>query len=122
MSDADGNVPDSSSATREGGFFPAALHGAPSLKIETLAGGKVRLLWPTNDVGFTLQSNTNLNTTNWLFALLPRHCWLPLERARGEGRRKAFPWYLLFHAQGYQFNSSQERSFGRRNLPRLFLR
>jgi len=31
----------------------------------------VRLLWPTNAVGFALQSNTNLNTTSWSAANLP---------------------------------------------------
>ena len=30
----------------------------------------VRLRWPTNAAGFTLQSNTNLNTVNWAAALL----------------------------------------------------
>jgi autotransporter-associated beta strand protein len=44
------------------------LHGAPLLRIETLASDQVRLLWPANAAGFTLQSNTNLNTTNWVFA------------------------------------------------------
>jgi len=41
------------------------LNGAPLLSIETAAGGQVRLLWPTNAVGFTLQTNPDLNTTNW---------------------------------------------------------
>jgi len=35
------------------------------LSIEAVTAGQVRLLWPTNAVGFTLQSNPDLNTTNW---------------------------------------------------------
>ena len=41
----------------------------PVLAIEKAPPSFVRLLWPTNAVGFTLQSNTNLNTTNWTAAL-----------------------------------------------------
>jgi autotransporter-associated beta strand protein len=40
----------------------------PVLAIEQLPPAFVRLLWPTSAVGFTLQSNTNLNTTNWASA------------------------------------------------------
>ena len=40
----------------------------PVLAIEKAPPSSVRLRWPTNAVGFTLQSNTNLNTTNWVFA------------------------------------------------------
>jgi hypothetical protein len=47
------------------------LNGAPLLSIEAVAGGMVRLLWPTNAVGFTLQSNTDLNTANWSATALP---------------------------------------------------
>lgn len=42
------------------------LNGAPLLSIEAVTAGQVRLLWPTNAVGFTLQVNTDLNTTNWV--------------------------------------------------------
>jgi hypothetical protein len=44
------------------------LNGSPRLSIEKLAGDQVRLLWPTNAVGFTLQANADLNTANWLGA------------------------------------------------------
>ena len=37
----------------------------PLLAIQKLSSASVRLRWPTNDTGFTLQSNTNLTTTNW---------------------------------------------------------
>jgi autotransporter-associated beta strand protein len=37
----------------------------PVLTIERVPPASVRVLWPTNAVGFALQSNTNLNTTNW---------------------------------------------------------
>jgi autotransporter-associated beta strand protein len=42
----------------------------PLLTIQELPPASVRLLWPTNATGFALQSNTNLNTTNWT-AVLP---------------------------------------------------
>jgi hypothetical protein len=45
------------------------LNGAPRLNIEKLAGDQVRLLWPTNPPGFTLQANADLSTTNWSAAL-----------------------------------------------------
>jgi autotransporter-associated beta strand protein len=41
----------------------------PALTIEKAPPSSVRLRWPTNAAGFTLQSNTNLNTTNWTAAL-----------------------------------------------------
>jgi autotransporter-associated beta strand protein len=44
------------------------LSGAPLLSIEAAGAGQVRLLWPTNSVGFTLQANPDLNTTNWVVA------------------------------------------------------
>ncbi len=38
----------------------------PSLAIQRVASGTVRLIWPAdNDRPFALQSNTNLTTTNW---------------------------------------------------------
>jgi fibronectin-binding autotransporter adhesin len=41
----------------------------PELTIQSLPPDKVRLLWPTNNSdGFSLQSNTNLATTNWIAA------------------------------------------------------
>jgi len=40
---------------------------SPTLSIRSLAAAKVALSWPTNlNNGFTLQSNANLNTTNWV--------------------------------------------------------
>jgi len=41
----------------------------PLLTIQHVPPASVRLLWPTNAVGFTLQFNTNLNTVNWTNAL-----------------------------------------------------
>jgi len=39
----------------------------PELFVEKSSTNAVRLLWPTNNsTGFDLQSNTNLNTTNWI--------------------------------------------------------
>ena len=48
------------------------LRGTPLLRIETLPGGQVRLLWPTNSLRFRfrLQSNTSLNPAAW-FPVLP---------------------------------------------------
>jgi len=37
----------------------------PVLIFERLSSVSARLRWPTNDTSFTLQSNTNLTTTNW---------------------------------------------------------
>jgi autotransporter-associated beta strand protein len=42
----------------------------PVLLIEKIPPGSVRLIWPTNDPPFSLQSATNLPATNW-FAALP---------------------------------------------------
>jgi hypothetical protein len=36
------------------------------LTIQKIATSSVRLLWQTNDPAYTLQSNTNLSTTNWI--------------------------------------------------------
>jgi hypothetical protein len=36
------------------------------LTIVRASPGTVQLLWPTNASGFSLQSNTNLHTTNWV--------------------------------------------------------
>ena len=44
------------------------LLGVPSLKIQRSGTTNVVLSWPTNVTGFTLESNTNLNTGNWTFA------------------------------------------------------
>lgn len=38
------------------------------LKIERASSTTIRLLWPTNDPPFRLQSNTNLSTPNWITA------------------------------------------------------
>lgn len=39
----------------------------PTLKISLLTNAQVTVSWPTNlNNGFTLQSNANLNTTNWV--------------------------------------------------------
>jgi hypothetical protein len=43
----------------------------PRLTIQTVPPSSVRLLWPTNATGFTLQSNTNLNSNVWSTAALP---------------------------------------------------
>ena len=43
----------------------------PTLRIESLSASSVRLLWPTNELPFRLQSNTNINTTNWITATPP---------------------------------------------------
>jgi hypothetical protein len=40
----------------------------PTLAIERVATNAVRLLWPTNDPPFSLQTATNLPATNWLAA------------------------------------------------------
>jgi fibronectin-binding autotransporter adhesin len=40
----------------------------PTLTIQRVSPASVRLLWPTNDPTFSLQSNTNLNSTNWIAA------------------------------------------------------
>ena len=37
----------------------------PSLTIQSVPPASVRLLWPTNDPAYSLQSNTNLATNNW---------------------------------------------------------
>jgi hypothetical protein len=39
------------------------------LLIEKISPASVRLLWPTNDPPFSLQTTTNLPATNWLAAL-----------------------------------------------------
>lgn len=41
----------------------------PTLLIEKIPPGSVRLIWPTNDPPFSLQTTTNLPATNWLAAL-----------------------------------------------------
>jgi autotransporter-associated beta strand protein len=38
----------------------------PTLSIESVPPGSVRLLWRTNTPTYRLQSNTNLTTTNWI--------------------------------------------------------
>jgi autotransporter-associated beta strand protein len=38
----------------------------PTLSVERVPPGSVRLLWRTNNPTFRLQSNTNLTTTNWI--------------------------------------------------------
>jgi hypothetical protein len=43
----------------------ASAASRPRLTIEPAPPNAVRLLWPTNPAGFSLQSNTNLLTTNW---------------------------------------------------------
>ncbi len=47
------------------------LNGAPVLNIERLAGSQVRLLWPTNLAAFSLQTNLDLVSSNWIGAALP---------------------------------------------------
>jgi len=43
----------------------------PSLSIEKIPPGSVRLLWATNDPAYVLQFNTNLTTTNWTASIPP---------------------------------------------------
>jgi len=43
----------------------------PKLEIEHLPPGSVRLKWPTNFTGYTLQFSTNLSATNWSTATPP---------------------------------------------------
>ena len=40
----------------------------PQLQISLTSSNYVRLSWPTNSAGFTLQQNSSLNTTNWTTA------------------------------------------------------
>jgi hypothetical protein len=42
---------------------------SPTLMIEKVGPTAVRLIWPTNDPPFSLQTVTNLAATNWLAAL-----------------------------------------------------
>jgi autotransporter-associated beta strand protein len=41
-------------------------HPLERLALQSSGAGSVRVVWPTNDPLYTLQSNTNLNTTNWI--------------------------------------------------------
>jgi hypothetical protein len=41
----------------------------PRLTIQPVPPASVRLVWPTNDPPFSLQTTTNLPATNWLAAL-----------------------------------------------------
>jgi autotransporter-associated beta strand protein len=43
----------------------------PQLVIQPLPFAFVRLVWPTNSEGFSLQSKTNLNNANWTVVTLP---------------------------------------------------
>ena len=47
---------------------PIGTATAPRLTIQQATATAVRLLWPTNPPGFSLEFNTNLNTTNWFGA------------------------------------------------------
>ena len=38
----------------------------PRMQISLTSSNYVRLSWPTNSAGFTLQQNLDLNTTNWI--------------------------------------------------------
>lgn len=44
---------------------PLGTASAPRLAIQQVATNAVRLLWPTNPPGFSLECNTNLSGTNW---------------------------------------------------------
>ncbi len=50
---------------RLGLTFAAVTAVAPALRIEPLAAGQARLAWTASATGYSLQSNTNLVTTNW---------------------------------------------------------
>jgi len=43
----------------------------PRLTIERASPASLRLLWPTSTPPFSLQSNTNLDGTNWIVATPP---------------------------------------------------
>lgn len=54
-----------------GGFwslFAVQTPGAPLLTIRLTATNTALVLWPSPSIGFTLQQNTDLNTTNWVAA------------------------------------------------------
>ena len=54
-----------------GGFwslFAVQTPGAPLLTIQLTATNTALVLWPSPSIGFTLQQNTDLNTTNWTTA------------------------------------------------------
>jgi hypothetical protein len=72
------------------------LNGAPRLSIEKLAGNQVRLLWPTNAAGFTLQANTDLNTANWNAAGLPLSV-IGTNNAALDSTTSGQKFYRLFH-------------------------
>jgi hypothetical protein len=38
----------------------------PTILNSTIDGGQIVLSWPTNRVGFTLQSTTDLSSSNWI--------------------------------------------------------
>ena len=46
-------------------FAAVTAAAGPPLRLERLAAGRARLAWPATATGFSLQSNTNLATTNW---------------------------------------------------------
>jgi hypothetical protein len=54
-----------------GGFlslFAVQTPGAPSLTIRLATANTVLVSWPSPSLGFTLQQNADLNTTNWTSA------------------------------------------------------
>lgn len=61
-------ITDNDTARDMGGAMVAAtfsINPGPSLRIVPETNAQVIISWPTNDTGFQLQANTNLNTTNW---------------------------------------------------------
>jgi hypothetical protein len=54
-----------------GGFwalFPVQTPDAPLLTIRLTATNTALVLWPSPSIGFALQQNVDLNTTNWIAA------------------------------------------------------
>ena len=68
----------------------------PVLTIEKASSLTVRLLWPTNAVGFDLQSNTNLITTSWSAANLPLSV-VGTNHAALDSTTNSPRFYRLFH-------------------------
>jgi hypothetical protein len=78
-------LPQGATLTVGGEYFQVAYNGGsgndvvlthlltphPDLSIQGVPPASVRLLWPTNDPGFSLWFNTNLATTDWTSASPP---------------------------------------------------
>ena len=54
-----------------GGFwslFAVQTPGAPLLAIRVISASAAQVSWPSPSTGFTLQQNSDLNSTNWVNA------------------------------------------------------